>query len=187
MLYCEDLLWQGGVLKNLKITNCNKAYVDWLNDSEVNKFLETRWYIQTIEGVKDYVDKVNRSNHSYLFGIFYKTNYSSNAHIGNIKIGPINKFYNYADISYFIGEKTYWGKGLATEVIKTILRFGFETIGLNRIQAGVFGSNIGSIKALEKAGFVFEGNLRKQLSVKDCCEDHLVYGILKEEWIKNNK
>lgn len=107
-------------------------------------------------------------------------------HIGNIKIGPIHKFYSYADISYFIGDKNYWGKGLATEAIKSLLKFGFEVINLNKIQAGVFASNIGSIKALEKAGLILEGNFRKQLYTEDLCDDHLFYGILKEDWFENN-
>lgn len=202
MLYKREITTDRLVLKNLKMHDCNEQYLNWLNDKEVNRFLEIRWYLQTIEGTKSFVDEINRSDHSYLFGIFYRETEKKESdsrkngggecggdmvHIGNIKIGPINKLYSYADISYFIGNKDYWGVGLATEAIKAVLKFGFEIIGLNRIQAGVFGKNAGSIKALEKAGFMLEGNFRRQLCTKDFCDDGLHYGILKDEWLENNK
>ena len=187
MLYFENILCDKIILRNLEIIDCNENYLNWLNDEEVNKFLETRWYPQSIKSIQSFVDEINKSEHSYLFGVFYKEDNNSLIHIGNIKIGPIHKFYSYADISYFIGDKNYWGKGLATEAIKSLLKFGFEVINLNRIQAGVFASNIGSIKALEKAGLILEGNFRKQLYTEDLCDDHLFYGILKEDWLKNYK
>ena len=187
MFYEQGIVSNNLILKNLEMIDCNENYLNWLNDEEVNKFLETRWYPQSIKSIQSFVDEINKSEHSYLFGIFYKEDNNSLIHIGNVKIGPIHKFYSYADISYFIGDKNYWGKGLATEAIKSVLKFGFEVLNLNRIQAGVFSSNIASIKALEKAGLILEGNFRKQLYTKDLCDDHLFYGILKEDWLKNYK
>lgn len=187
MVCFENIFYDKFILRSLEIIDCNENYLNWLNDKEVNKFLETRLYPQSIKSIQSFVDEINKSEHSYLFGIFYKEDNNSLIHIGNVKIGPIHKFYSYADISYFIGDKNYWGKGLATKVIKAVLKFGFEVLNLNRIQAGVFSSNIASIKVLEKAGLILEGNFRKQLYTKDLCDDHLFYGILKEDWLKNYK
>jgi [ribosomal protein S5]-alanine N-acetyltransferase len=55
----------------------------------------------------------------------------------------------------------YWGKGLITEALQAIIKYGFEELGVNRIEAEVLPGNIGSEKALEKLGFTHEGLLRQ--------------------------
>ena len=67
--------------------DCNKKYLKWLNDLDVNQFLETRWNKQNIKSIKKFVSEINRSNDSYIFGIINK---ETKEHIGNIKIGDIN-------------------------------------------------------------------------------------------------
>jgi len=168
-------------LRNLEFADCTEKYANWLNDEEINKYLETRFTVQSIEIIKIFVTDINNSTDSYLFGIFVDTQ-----HIGNIKIGPIHPIYKFADISYFIGDKEYWGKGYTTIAIKLITEFGFNTIGLNRIQAGVHGSNIGSQKVLEKCGYKKEAILRKKIyygcNDNKVWDDHLYFGILKDEF-----
>ena len=180
MIYEYNLGEGTTVLRPLTEADCNETYLGWLNDCEVNRFLETRWEEQSIDKIVAYVKDIHLSDHSYIFAIEHLEK-QQNIHIGNIKIGPINYRYKYADVSYFIGEKSFWGKGIATEAIKTISRFGFDNLSLNRIQAGVVGGNIGSIKALEKAGFKYEGCLREKLFTEEYVNDHLLYGLLKRD------
>ena len=167
------------LLRLVTIDDCNETYLRWLNDSTVNHYLETRWSTQSIESIKDFVQSIRESDHSCLFAIIV-----GGKHIGNIKLGPIHQHYKYADISYFIGEKSYWGKGIATDAIFLITDFGFKILNLNRIQAGAFADNIGSLKALEKNGYKKDAVLRKQIfvNVGDEFQDHIMYGILKDEW-----
>ena len=61
----------------------------------------------------------------------------------------------------FIGDKSCWNKGYGTEVMRLLLRSGFETLNLNRIFLRVDEANKGGIRAYEKAGFVHEGRLRQ--------------------------
>ncbi|MBR4820433.1 GNAT family N-acetyltransferase, partial [bacterium] len=49
------------------------------------------------------------------------------------KIGSINSYHKYADVGFLIGEKDYWGKGIATEAIKLATDFAFNTLGLQTI------------------------------------------------------
>jgi len=169
------------LLRSVTIDDCTETYLSWLNDATVNKYLETRWSIQSIESIKDFVKSIRESDHSYLFAIIV-----DRKHIGNIKIGPIHPHYRYADISFFIGEKGYWGRGITTDAISLITDFGFKVLNLNRIQAGAFADNIGSINALEKNGYKREAVLRKKIfvNVGDEFQDHILYGILKDEWKK---
>ncbi|MGE5473211.1 MAG: GNAT family N-acetyltransferase [Ignavibacteriales bacterium] len=167
------------VLRLVTIEDCNQEYLNWLEDKEVNKYLETRWTKQTIKSIISFVSEMLESEDNYLFAILEK---STNKHIGNIKIGPINHNHLLADVSYFIGDRNAWGKGYATEAIRLITAFGFKRLNLHRIQAGLYEDNIGSGKCLEKAGYTFEGSLRKQLNSSKGWQDHKYFGILREEW-----
>lgn len=166
------------LLRPIKISDCSQRYLSWLQDHQINRYLETRWSEQSLESIQSFVASKIKAESEYLFAIIEK---ETDQHIGNIKIGPVNSHHKYADVSYFIGEKSCWGKGYATEAIRLITRFGFESLGLYKVQAGVYEKNIGSIKALKKVGFVQEGCLRKQLCSEGDREDHLLFGIFKDE------
>src|SRR5215212_5509923 len=59
------------------------------------------------------------------------------------------------EVAYLLAQR-YWGQGYATEAARAALRFGFETLGLDRIVAVVRPENAGSRRVLEKAGLCFE-------------------------------
>jgi spore coat polysaccharide biosynthesis protein SpsF len=159
--------------------DCAPRYVEWLNDPEVNRYLETRWEEQNLASVKAFVHSMVNDPSSYLFGIFVD---SGRRHIGNIKLGPINSLHGFADISYFIGERDCWGKGIATDAIGAITRFGFERLALHRVQAGLYASNVGSARALERSGFRREGCFREKARTAEGREDVYQYAILADEW-----
>ena len=179
MKYDGQIIGKNIILRTLELADCQEYYVNWLNDNETNQYLESRWSRHDINSVKNFVSSINNSEHSYIFAIIQGTK-----HIGNIKIGPIDYLYKFADIGYLIGEKSYWGKGYATETIGLILKFAFETLKLHRVEAGAYEQNIGSQKALIKNGFVQEGIFRKRkfLKTHDMYCDSYKYSILKEEW-----
>lgn len=167
------------VLRPVTSADCTALYVAWLRDPLVNQFLETRWYQQDISTVSDFVQKMVASDDNLLFAIIHQ---DGGNHIGNIKLGPINRYHGYADVSYFIGERQYWRKGFATEAIKLVTGFGFEVLQLYRMQAGAYATNVGSVRALEKAGYRLEGRFRKQLVYADARDDHLWFGINIDDW-----
>jgi RimJ/RimL family protein N-acetyltransferase len=103
-------------------------------------------------------------------------------HVGNVKIGPVIARHLYADVSYFLGDRDCWGKGLGTEAVRLVTRFGFDRLGLHRCQAGLYESNIASQRVLEKAGYSYEGRLKSQLLLDGRWEDHVWFGALHETW-----
>jgi RimJ/RimL family protein N-acetyltransferase len=76
---------------------------------------------------------------------------------------------------------SHWGNGYATEVAKRLIRFGFESLNLHRIEAGVATQNKRSIKVLEKAGMSFEGIRRKILPIRGDWVDNYHYAILEDD------
>ena len=83
-----------------------------------------------------------------------------------------------AELGYWIGEP-YWGRGLMTEVVRAFSEFALEDYSLNRLEAWVFAWNLGSARVLEKAGYEFEGRMRRA-AVKDGeVVDRLIYGFVR--------
>ena len=147
-------------LRRLEHTDASAKYVAWLNDSEVNRYLETRHTFQTLEGCRDFIRKCNADPGSHLFGIFLK---DTGQHIGNVKIGFINTQYQRGQISLFIGEKQFWGQGFSSEVVRAVTAFGFDRLGLHRLEAGCYDANLASLRVFLKAGYVVEGFMRDQV------------------------
>ena len=165
-------------LSPVQIQDATDQYLSWLNDVEVNKFLETRWISQTLETVVAHIEKVSSSSTEVLLKIVIA---AEGTHIGNIKIGPIDVNNKSAELSYLIGDKSFWGKGYATEAINLCVDYCFETLGLHKVQAGCFEKNIGSQKALLKSGFELEGRLRQRiLDIDGDRQDHLWFGRINE-------
>lgn len=87
-----------------------------------------------------------------------------------------------AEIAYALA-RPYWGQGLMTEAIHEVLRFGFEEMELNRVEARCMIENTGSERVMQKAGMTFEGILREQLYAKERFHDLKIYAILKRDWL----
>lgn len=163
--------------RELTLEDVSEAYLTWLKDPEVNRYLETRFSVQSLLSIREYVADKIASEDEHLFGIFLE-----NRHIGNIKLGPVNQRHRLADISYFIGERSAWGRGFASEAIAGISAYSFETFGLNKLCAGVYEPNHGSAKALEKAGYKREGVRPKHYFLDEKPVDLIEYGFSRDAW-----
>lgn len=99
--------------------------------------------------------------------------------IGTCGFHSIEEEHWKAEIWYDL-HPAHWGQGIMTEVIKTVVQYGFNEMGLNRIEAFYDPRNISSFRVLEKSGFEFEGVLKKRFFVKGKFVDGAIAGILKE-------
>lgn len=75
-----------------------------------------------------------------------------------------------------------WGKGYVQEAASELLRHGFETLGLNRVEAEIDPTNTASGRALERLGFSQEGLLRQRWIIDGQVSDSALYGLLNEDW-----
>ena len=76
----------------------------------------------------------------------------------------------------------HWGKGLATEAVRRVLQFGFERIGLHRVEAELDPRNTASARLLERIGFRYEGLLRERWWVYEEWCDSALYGLLRADF-----
>ncbi len=79
-----------------------------------------------------------------------------------------------AEIGYWLG-RAYWGRGIATDVLKALTVHAFETFGLVRVFAAVFDNNPASARVLEKAGYELEGRMRSAVIKDGILMDALLY------------
>lgn len=86
-----------------------------------------------------------------------------------------------AEIAYALS-KNYWNRGLMTEAVKEVIKFGFEKMVLNRIEARCAVKNIAPQRVLEKVGMTFEGIMREQMFAKGSYLNLRIYSILRKEY-----
>ena len=155
MLTTERLL-----LRALEPADLNATYLSWLNDSAVNRYLETRFLPQTMKALHSYWQAHRDDPASPWFAMCLQ---ADGRHIGNLKLGPIDWLHRRADLSLFIGDRTCWGKGYATEAIAASRDWAFAELDLQKLNAGIYSGNMGSRRAFEKCGFSIEGTLRAEV------------------------
>jgi len=83
-----------------------------------------------------------------------------------------------AELGYWLGEP-FWGRGIATAAVGTVVEYGFSHFDIVRIWAEVFEWNPASIRVLEKAGFLLEGRLRKSVFKDGKVIDKFIYAIVR--------
>jgi RimJ/RimL family protein N-acetyltransferase len=167
------------MLRPLTEADASQRYADWLNDPEVNQFLETRHAQQTVESCRSFIQQCNVDAGSHLLGVFLRSN---NEHIGNVKVGFIHSHYQRGQLSLFIGEKAYWGQGLSSELVRAVTRYAFTTLGLHRVEAGCYEENLGSLRVFLKCGYTVEGFLRDQVTLNGRRMGTFLLGVLKHEY-----
>jgi [ribosomal protein S5]-alanine N-acetyltransferase len=106
---------------------------------------------------------------------------SDSAFIGWCGLSRWNPDHRSAALSYCLSDAA-WGRGYATEAARALLRWAFDTLDLNRVQAETDTRNVASARVLEKLGFVREGTLREDCIVNGEVSDSWVYGLIRREW-----
>ncbi|MFC5017644.1 MULTISPECIES: GNAT family N-acetyltransferase [Streptomyces] len=106
---------------------------------------------------------------------------SDGAFVGWCGLTAYDPVYRSASLGYCLGE-AMWGHGYATEAAHALLRWAFDTLDLNRVQAEADTRNAASARVLEKVGFVREGTLREDCVVDGEVSDSWVFGLIRREW-----
>lgn len=112
--------------------------------------------------------------------------HDDNALIGSIGLLNIKLRGQQAELGCWIG-KPYWKAGFATEATRAVIRYGFETLGLNRISGCHMTRNPASGRIFEKLGMKKEGILRQATRKWGKFEDIAVYGLLRSEFMEHNE
>ena len=96
---------------------------------------------------------------------------------GVIILGWIQALHRSATVSYWLGEE-FTGRGLATEALRTLSRFAFDRLGLNRLEISAAVANPKSAAVATRAGFMQEGICRDYEFINGKFEDHMRLSLL---------
>jgi RimJ/RimL family protein N-acetyltransferase len=162
-------------LRELHPDDVMQAYVNWMNDPVVTRYTEQCHITHTTESVVRFVKEKSDTPENFLFGIF-----TEEQHIGNVKLGPVIHHHRRADISFIVGNRNYWGQGVASALVSAVIKFGFDILKLNKICEGCFAENVASMRVFEKLGFTIEARLPRHLVIDDRQVDQILLGRFNE-------
>jgi [ribosomal protein S5]-alanine N-acetyltransferase len=146
-------------LTHMPESDVTADYLRWVTDPEINQYLEVRFQDHSIESLREFVRGVEHDRSTVMFKIELP---ETGAHIGNIKLGPVDWNHRSADIDILIGEHAHHGKGYGTESVVLLRDYAFDVLKLNKLTAGAYENNVGSTKIFERAGFEVEGIRKNQ-------------------------
>ena len=166
-------------LRPLEHEDLNENYLRWLNDPQVNRYMESGIFPYTKTELERFYGQSVGSQNQVILAIIDK---QTNQHIGNVKLGPINWIHRKATFGILIGDKQFWGKGIGSEATRLMVEYGFQRLNLRRIDLGVYAEHQAAVRIYEKLGFKVEGRFRQDLFHEDQYKDRLWMGLLRSEY-----
>lgn len=159
--------------------NDSKELFAIFSDPEVMRYWSSPPW-KSLDEANDFISTSSAemaSGQSITLGIVLK---ESSSLIGKCRLFSYVKDSRRAEIGFGIGRR-HWGKGYAPEAGQALLNYGFEVLGLRRVEAEIDPANDSSRKTLERLGFIREGLLRKRWEINGVVSDSALYGILASE------
>ncbi|MCJ8338547.1 MAG: GNAT family N-acetyltransferase [Pseudomonadales bacterium] len=133
-------------------------FYQWFGSPQVTKYsLSTFAYPQSLADIEQWLRGINQGKSSFELAVCCA---QTNKLLGYAGITSISQLSRSGEYFILIGDVEYWGRGLATEITRAITHYGFNTLGLHRIELTAFSENFAAIKAYEKSGYQHEGVLR---------------------------
>ena len=105
--------------------------------------------------------------------------------IGTCGFAKLDQKHQIGEIGYVLNP-SYHGRGYATEAASAVIRYGFEVLGLNRIEGRYMVENIASRRVMEHCGLVFEGVLRESMMIKGRFRDIGMCALLASDYRTRN-
>lgn len=147
-------------------------YVAWLNDATISRYLESRFVVHDESSVRAFVKSCLDNPDVLFLGVRHLP---TGRHVGNIKL-EINRIHGRAEVGVLIGDREIQGQGVATRAITLLCRLARDQLGLRKLTAGCYGSNVGSARAFTKAGFSLEGRRPEHFLLDGKPEDLVLMG-----------
>ena len=164
-------------LRAREMADLERAYA-WINDYDVARFLLLR-YPQSREQEEAWL---RNTPHAGFHAVPLAIDTLEGVHIGNIDLRDIQPENRTAELGVMIGDKRYWGRGYGSDAVRTLTRFAFRMMNLQRVHLRTYEYNERAQAAFRKAGFKEEGRLRRHLYMEGRYWDVIVMGCLREDF-----
>lgn len=166
-------------LRRMLVTDSTDMF-EYSSDPKVTKYLT--WYPHPdADYTHDYLEYIGTK---YRTGDFYDwaiTLRSNGKMIGTCGFTRFNFTDDSAEVGYVLNP-AYWGQGIAPEALSAVLKFGFDKLSLNRMEAKYIDGNDASRRVMEKVGMKYEGTLRSSMLIKGEYKNIGICSILRSEY-----
>ncbi|MBT3237550.1 MAG: GNAT family N-acetyltransferase [Rhodospirillaceae bacterium] len=139
-------------LRGLNDDDVTDRYLSWFSDEDVTRYLEIKSL--TREDALKFLHHGRETGKYHLYGIVLK---EDDRLVGTVKIRVVNKDSGIYAVNTVVGDKSVWGRGIATHAILIANNITFQEYRARKIVAGIYADHIGSLKAYMNAGWVIEG------------------------------
>ena len=177
--HIPDLTTERLTLRRMMVLDTDDMF-EYAGRTDVTKYLT--WYPHPDRDyTREYLEYLGNR---YSAGMFYDwaVIYEPDCKmVGTCGFTSFNCVSDSAEVGYVLNP-AYWGKGIATEALTRVLKFGFEEMKLHRIEARFIQENERSLHVMEKVGMTFEGVMREGMLIKGNYVNVGICSILASEW-----
>ena len=170
------------LLRRFTPQDCEAVFRNWASDEQVQSLYSEPVY-ETPEAVRGLLARyiaAYESDDVYRWAMIEKERGDC---IGQIAFFLVDSKNRFAEIEYCVG-RAFQNNGYATEATKALMAYGFEQIGLHKIQICTKTINAPSKRVIEKCGFTYEGTLRDYFYTDKGYIGRLYFSMLESEYQK---
>ena len=156
---------------------------EWRNNPELRRYFREYRELNKDNQINWYENKVLGDSNQYNFEV--RTN-TDNKLIGHCGLYYINWISRTGEFGIYIGDKDYRNGGYGSDALRTLIRYGFEDLNLNRIWCEVYDNNA-ALDVYKHIGFIYEGKIRENYYNEGKYFDSHILGMLKKEYSEKYK
>ncbi len=151
--------------------------LEWLLDSNINQFFQFDSSDVTIEDAEKFIENANTCETTRHFAVAD----DNDEYLGTISLKNINMTNRNAEIAISFRSKAH-GTGITAEAFRKVITNAFENYGLIKIYLNVLSNNGRAISFYEKNGFVYEGEFKNHVCIKNHFYSLKWFAVFKEGW-----
>jgi RimJ/RimL family protein N-acetyltransferase len=173
-----EIFFEGIILRPWSVTDATQLALIANNKKIADNLRDGFPFPYSLKDARDWLDIILPENLPVKFFAIE----IDNQLVGSIGIVSKTDIYrkNF-EIGYFLSED-FWGNGIVTKAIKAATSYAFKEFDIVRIYAEPFSDNLGSRRALEKAGFMLEATLKHNVIKNGIIKDSCIYSVLREDF-----
>lgn len=175
----ENRFREGGriFLRPLEVSDLDLLQ-GWVNDPEIHQFLGRNLPVNKVRE-REWLENQGKSESDVVVGIALKEDSRLIGSCGLHRIALPNRS---AELGILIGDAASQSRGYGSEAMRLLCGFGFDSLGLHRIELRVYAYNPRAIRCYGKCGFRVDGILREGRFWAGEWHDILVMSLLEHEW-----
>jgi ribosomal-protein-alanine N-acetyltransferase len=165
-----SLIGEAIVLKPFLAADINDAYIGWLNDQNVMKFSNQRFFVHSMDSCLRYQASFEGTDN-----LFMSIRRLSDDKLIGTLTAYVASNHGTVDVGIMIGDSTVWGMGCGLDAWNTMTDWLLGRKGIRKLTAGTLACNVGMIKLMERSGMVLEAIRKSQEIVEGVPVDMLYY------------